>query len=499
VTYPTLVHEAPLVSRTPARRAAPIWLALIVLGSMFIGQQVATGGPMLRITIALVAMLVFVVPAFERPKAAVTGLFILLPFLGLVRRSFLPSTGVAALDPLLLITSAVAVTVLVALLLAGKLDFEGTTTSKCVFLLLCVGLLQVFNPGQGSLLVGFTGIMINLIPISFFFIARSISDQEMTARIVKIVTAIGVLAALYGLKQVFFGFSSIDTIGQPGYTAAQVGDTTRPFAFFTNSSEFAAYGIIAFCMVFAAFLFRPHGGRRLWPLLAAATITYAGFLTGSRGFTVKVGLAIIVLLALRARNRLLAAGIVIMLTSLVVGWAATSSSDDTIQEKKQGAEQLIEQQLRALRDPFDRSKSTLPIHWDSATQGVWYGITEHPAGMGTGVATRGGAKFKGIQAGTEFDVGDAFLALGIPGGILFICTIFFGIRGASRVRRAMPGPVWIAVYAMAIVSIGAWLVGGNYSVTPLIWFLIGAADGMEKRLSRRHLLEGDVAPVSLPA
>lgn len=494
MTYPTLVQE-PLARPAFTRRSGAVWLGVLVLGSLFIGKQVVGGGPMLRVTIAVVAMAVLAVPAFDRPRGAVTALFVLLPFLGIIRRLFLPSTGVSSLDPLLLITSAVAFTVLLALLLNRELDFEGTTTSRVMFLLLLVGLIQVFNPGQNSLLVGFTGIMINLIPMTFFFIARSISDQQMTARIVKIVSVVGVLAALYGLKQVFFGFASFDIAGNNLYTAGKVGDTTRPLAFFNNASEYAAYAHIAFVMIFAAFLFRPKGGRRMWPLMCAAALFYGGFLIGSRGFTVKVVLAIIVLLALRARNRILAAGIVILLTSLAVGWSATSSSDSTIQEKQEGAEQLIEQQLRALRDPFDRSKSTLPVHFDSATRGIWYGITKHPAGLGTGVATRGGAKFEGgVQAGTEFDVADGFLALGIPGGVLYIAAIFFGIRGAGKVRRAMPGPVWIGVYVMAITSIGAWLVGGNYSITPLIWFLLGASDGMLKRLQRGNLL--DARPVT---
>lgn len=504
MTVPSLVHE-PIVRRDPARRVALLWIGLLGLGSLFIGRQVVIGGPMLRVTIAVVAMLVLAIPALQRPKAAVTALFVVLPFLGLIRRMFLPATGVSALDPLLLLTSAVAITILVALLLSRQLDFEGTATSKVVFLLLAVGLLQVFNPGQGSILVGLTGIMINLIPISFFFIARSIADQQMTARIVKIVAVVGSLAALYGLKQVFFGFAAVDRLGDKAYTAATVGDTSRPLSFFNNSSEYASYVHIAFVLVFAMLLFRPPGGKRLLPLIAAATIAYGGFLIGSRGFTVKVVVAIIVLLAARARNRILAAGVVVLLTSLVVGWAATNSSTSTIQEKEAGAAQLTEQQFRALADPFDRTKSTLPIHFEAAYQGIIFAVTDHPAGLGTGVATRGGAKFGGVQAGTEFDVSDGFLALGIPGGVLYVLAIFFGVRGASQVRRAMPGPVWIAVYAVALTSVGAWLVGGNYAITPLIWFLLGASDGMLKRLQQGRLLDTAVAqprarvPIASPA
>lgn len=458
---------------------------------MFIGRQVVLGGPAVRITVAVVVMMALAIPALEHPKNAITALFVLLPFLGTIRHAFLSATGVAALDPLLLITSSVAITVIVALALSDRLDLEGTPAAKVIFLLLCVGLLQVFNPGQGGLLVGVTGIMINLIPVSFFFIARSISDHQMTTRVVRIVMVIGVLAAVYGISQVFFGFRGFEKtwLSSQGYNAATVGDTTRPFSFFNNASEYAAYAQIAFVALFSMLLFAARGAKRHWYLAGAALIAYGGFLIGSRGFTVKVVLAVIVLLATRAKSRLLSLGVVILLSGAVMIWSASTTSDTRIQDQEKGASQLIDQQLRALRDPFDRTKSTLPIHWESATRGIWYAMAHEPIGLGTGVATRAGAKFGGIQAGTEFDVGDAFLALGVPGGILFILAIFFGLLQASRVKRAMPGPLWNAIWAIGLTSIGAWLLGGNYAIAPLIWFLIGAADGQYKQLQARGLLD----------
>ncbi|MFP5225614.1 MAG: hypothetical protein ACLGH3_08725 [Actinomycetota bacterium] len=488
--YPSYaLPEAPASrSRLPA---TPFWSFVTLFGALFIGYQVVMGGSMVRVTVAVVAMIALAIPALEHPKNAVTALFIVLPFMGTIRHAFLSATGVAALDPLLLITSSVAITILFALALSDRLDLEGTPASKVIFLLLCIGILQVFNPGQGGLLVGLTGVMINLIPISFFFIARSISDHQMTTRIIRIVMIIGGLAALYGLSQVFIGFRGFEKtwLARQGYNAATVGETTRPFSFFNNAAEYAAYAQIAFVAVFATLMFAAKGTKKIWYLGLSGLIVYAGFLIGSRGFTVKVGVALIALLAVRAKNRLLSLGLVILLSGAAVIWSATTTTDTRIQDQQQGAAQLIDQQIRALADPFDRTKSTLPIHWESATRGIWFAATKQPAGLGTGVATRGGAKFGGIQAGTEFDIGDAFLAFGIPGGVLYLLAIMFGLVEASRVRRALPGPVWAAIWAIGLSSIGAWLLGGNYAVAPLIWFLIGAADGQYKRLRQTGLLD----------
>lgn len=479
---------------TARRNAALVWSALLAIGAVFLGRQIVVGGPMLRVTVAIVVMVVLAIPALERPRSALIGLFILLPVMGALRHMFMSATGVAALDPLLLVTSSVAVTIFISLTLKNEMDFTGTALAKIIFLLLIVGLIQVFNPGQGNLLVGLTGIMINLIPISFFFIARSISDLEFTHKVVRIVMTIGVLAALYGLVQVFVGFRGFEKtwLSSQGYTAATVGSTTRPFSFFNNSAEYAAYAHYAFVIALAMLLFAPKA-RRLLLVVAVGVIGYAGFLTGSRGFTVKIGLAVVVLLAARVRNRVLATGVAMILVTMAVAWSATTSSDSTIEEKDTGAAQLVEQQLRALRDPFDRSKSTLPIHFEAGTAGISYAVTHQPFGLGTGSSTRGGAKFGGLQAGTELDIGDAFLSLGIPGGVLYVLAIMVALAQASRVRRALPGPVWIAIWAMAATSIGAWLVGGQYAITPLIWFLIGASDGAYKRLRDRGLM-GDTLP-----
>jgi Co/Zn/Cd efflux system component len=484
-----------LLSRPQTRRDGVVWGFLLVFGAFYLGQQLVSGGPMLRRIFAVALMIVLAIPALKKPRIAVQWLFVLLPFLGMVRHMFLSASGAAVLDPLLLVTSVVAIMIFVSLVLSGDMQWGGTFLAKLVFLLLLTGLLQVFNPSQGqgasAILVGITGIMINVIPIAFFFIGRSVSDAESTHRMMRIVIGIGTVAAVYGLVQVFIGFRGfeLEWLRTQGYTAATVGATTRPFSFFNNASEWASYAHLAFVAALSWFLFSKRS-KRAFALVAVAVIGYSGFLTGSRGFTVKIVFAIIVLLAARARNRALAAGIVACLVSGVVLWSATTSSQSTIQEKEAGASQLVEQQIRALSDPFNRQKSTLPIHFEQAAESITYAITHQPLGLGTGAPTRAGAKFQGgVQASSELDIGDAFLAYGIFGGGLYVLIIVAAVRQASRVRRSLPGPVWIGIWAMAMTSIGAWMVGGNYSIGPLIWFMIGASDAAYKRMRDRGLLQ----------
>lgn len=480
------------LARKP-RNTAAAWSAIAIFGAFYIGKEISEGGSTVRIIVAIGVMIALGIPALERPKLALQVLFVMLPILGMVRHMFLSATGAASLDPLLLITSAVAITIFVSLILSGEMAWGRTTLSKLMFLFLIVGLLQVFNPGQRSFLVGLTGIMINLVPLLFFYIGRTLGDADFTRRVTRILIVLGSIAAVYGLKQLFLGFEGFQRtwLKSQGYGAATVGETTRPFSFFNNASEFAAYSQLAFIAVLAWLLFAPRTKRTIL-LGLTVLIGYSGFLIGSRGFTIKIGVALVVLMAARARNRMMATGVIILLVGTAVYWSATTTSTARIQDRQAGASQLIEQQLRALRDPFNREVSTLPIHFDQASESIRYSITKQPMGLGTGAPTRGGSKFGGLQASAELDIGDAFLAYGVPGGALYIVIILVSITVASRVRRALPGPVWIGIWAMLLSSIGAWMIGGNYSIAPLLWFFVGSADAAYERLRDRGLLRGSL-------
>lgn len=473
----------------PRRNMA--WAGLLVAGGLVLGSQVATGGSMLRVVGALVVVGVLAIPAIDNPRRAILALFVFLPFLGVLRHLVQQAAGdpgATAKDPLLLITSAVAVLLFASLTLQRKMDFGGTGLSTLVFLLLVVGLIQVFNPQQGdnmpqALLVGVTGVMINLVPMSFFFIGRTLGDDETMAKVIRIVAIVGAIAAAYGLVQVFVGFRGFEKawMAANGYGALTVGSTTRPFSIFNNAAEYASYAHYAFVAAFAWLLFAPRS-RRTLAAAAVVLVAYAGFLIGSRGYTVKVAIAIALLVAARARNRLLGTGLLILLLGAGILWSASTTTTERIQEQEQGAPQLIQQQVRALADPFDRAKSTLPVHFEQFREGITFAVTKRPFGLGTGAATRAGAKFGGVQAGTELDIGDAFLSLGILGGVLYLATIGVALVQATRVRRALGGPVWSAVWAIVLTSVGAWLNGGLYSVVVLVWFLIGALDGAARRV-----------------
>ncbi len=476
-----------------------IWNSILLLGALFLGRQVVAGGPLLRIIAALALLAAFAIPAVERPQRAMVMLFAWLPFLGIVRRALVPATGFSALDPLLLVSSAIIILILATLILTGRSNMGGTVLSRMVFWLLLIGLLQVFNPGQGNLLVGLTGVMFVLVPMMCFFIGRSVADDRMIAGMQRVIIVAGIIAAAYGMYQVIVGFPGFEQayLARAGFGGLYVGSAIRPMSTFTNPLEYATYLNFA-VMTTLAYLVYKKGISRYWLWGALGFMVYSGYLIGSRGFVVFAALGSIILLGARAKNAFVALLTVAVLFGGIVYWTSTRTSTVTkLDETASAQEQLKQRQIGALTDPFDPKKSTLGVHYKGVMEGLIYAFTEQPYGLGTGSTGRGSTKFGGNKSSsTELDISDATIAFGVIGGVMYMGIIAVAGIQLFRMRRMLPGPMWPAVLGMAIVSFGQWLNGGNYAVAPLIWFMLGAADNayMKVRDAKRLGLDPGLEP-----
>ncbi len=471
------------------RLSIPVFNAFLALGAYYLGKQVLAGGPMLRICAAGALAALLAIPAIRRPQMALLGLFVWLPFLGLVRRFFITSSGATALDPLLLISTLVTILIFVTLMISRRAVLGGTPLAKLVFFFLVIATLELFNPNQGNWLVALTGVMFIITPILMFMIARSIADEAFVRRVQWVVILTGVFAALWGLKQVFFGFAGFEKewLSCCSYGALKVHSTTRPFSTFSNAVEFSTYMGFAIVMCYSRVLYA-RGNTRLFFAGAMTIMAYAGFLVGSRGFVVGTLLAMVILTGLRARNRFFSVVIVLMLLGAAVMWTATQTSTTDSRDLAPGKDQLVNQQLTALKDPTDISKSTLPAHALHAWAGIASALRQHPVGLGTGAISRGGAKFGGNVAsyGTELDIGNSFVAFGLIGGLLYFGVVGMAFRQLYVLRRVTANPMWVAVLGMCILSIGQWQNGGAYAISSLLWFSLGASDGALRELREKR-------------
>lgn len=477
------------------RLSVPIFNALLIAGAFFLGKEVLKGGAMLRVYAALGIMALLALPAIRRPQAALLGLFAWLPFLGMVRRIFISNSGVAPLDPLLLISTAVTILLFIMLMISRRADMSGTPLMKLVFFFLVVATIELLNPLQGNYLVALTGVMFVITPMMMFIIARTIADEQYMRKVQTIVMVTGVFCALWGLKQVYFGFTGFEQTWLQccGYGALRIDQTTRPFSTFSNAVEFSTYMGFAIVTCYSRLLYA-KGNARIVFLGAAGVMAYAGFLVGSRGFVIGTLLAIVILTGLRVRNRLFGIMVVLSMVAAAVGWSAVQTSDVRIQDVKPGKEQLVNQQFGALKDPTDTSKSTLPAHMLHIWAGLDTALKKRPVGLGTGAITRGGAKFgTGTSSSTELDMGNSFVAFGLVGGFLYLALVLMAFRQLYLLRRLTGNAMWVAVLGMCILSIGQWQNGGAYAISSLLWFSLGASDRAFMEV-RNKPLENEALP-----
>ena len=308
-------------------------------------------------------------------------------------------------------------------------------------------------------------------PLLWFVIGRELADRRTILTLIYAVIVVAVATSAYGLWQTEVGLPRWDHswVDISGYAALHVGDKIRAFGTFSSSAEYAAYASIGFVLAGALML---H--RRALAVVALPLLGLAIFLSSARGVMALALLAVIVLIALRAPSRgsALLVAVLGVLTLFAVSALFGAGLD---RAAGRSSNPLVSHQVGGLLHPLDPEKSTLLTHWGLFKHGVIEGFT-NPIGRGTGVTSLAASKFGGnAAAGTEVDVSNAFVGLGLIGGLVFVGILAITFRRVISLYRARRDPAVLAIAGLLVVTLGQWLNGGYYAVAPLTWFLIGWA------------------------
>jgi hypothetical protein len=463
------VLSRPLALR-PSSWRTPLLACGLVL-TLLLGALAANDPSTYRLTLALAAAGNLLVIGSRWPRAAAVLTLLFLPLLALVRRLLIHDAGWTQYDPLLLVAPVVAAFLVVKLFVLERREFAADGISKLVAALLALTALQSFNPLLGSLSAGAGGFMFLGVPLLWFFIGREVADRQVVERMLYCVVGLAVVIGAYGLWQTDVGMPSWDRawVDLNGYEALNLYGVTRAFGTFSSSAEYAIFLGVAIAISVAMLV---H--RRVVLMLAVPLLAVPLFLAGGRGVLVLTVLAALFAAGLRTRSTRLA--IVIVIGGLVTAAAILSTYAPPAGGPSASANPFVTRQVSGLTNPLDPEHSTLLTHLDLVSGGIEEGIT-HPFGQGTAVTNIAADRFGiGTSAkGTEVDVSNAFVSLGLLGGLLFVAIIVVTFRRIviSYLRR--PDPVMLAVLALLIVPAGQWLNGGHYALAPLTWFLIGWA------------------------
>jgi hypothetical protein len=458
---------------------APLFRSLAGLGLVTV-LSVAVAASVLdprgfRIALAAgLAALTFGVGTWA-PRDLLYGLFVWLAALGLTRRLVSELSPPGEADALLLVGPAALTVLFLVATHRGALR-QSTSLSNCVLILTLLVVAGAANPLQGDLITGVAGLLFVLVPMLAFWVGRQLCDDATLASVLKLAGVLGIPAALYGLWQVFLGFPRWDAtwIRESGYEslyvfAPGVEGTYRPFATFSAASEYAAFLGVA---VLVWLVFGLTRRRFLISLPVVGLLAAAVLYASARGVLVGLVLALAIIAA--ARRRLpIAIALVVAAASLVVLPLAARAASAAFEPESGGA--LVAHQVAGFADPLDPESSTLPIHLSIVAEGLRTIVAE-PLGLGVGAVNLAGVKFGGEARGTEVDVSNAAVALGIPGLVVYLVFVVIAFSRAYGLAVRRGDSLALASLAVLTVTLFQWLNGGHYAVTFLPWLILGWVD-----------------------
>jgi hypothetical protein len=491
----------------------PLWVGGLIL-SAALWLLMISGR--LNLLCAVLITGVFLLAYLCDKAIAITLLFAYLLLLGDIRRIVSVLVGQPTFDPLLLIAPAMAALLALPLFFHLRLRED---LSKAMLALLVIMAVEIPNPSQGGISIGLSGAFFYLVPVLWFWIGRNMGSPALVERLLyRLILPLALLAAVLGLSQSFIGFlpyqrAWIDSASKM-YAALHVGSSIRPFGFSVSASEYATLLEFSIAAIVAAYL----TSKRIW-LLALPVLATALILAAGRGYMIKLTMTLpiiwVISKSIRFKVRTLISIAVLAVASLFLLTYVSSRlapPENANSQNDSAAQSALSHQLSGLAHPLDQRYSSAGLHSTMIVDGIIQGF-KHPLGRGLGASTFAAAKFTGNDppgiGSSEFDFSDMFTDLGAIGGLLYLAIAVLTARASLRYLRTTPRHISLPVLAILVSTLGAWLIGGQYSSSSLLFFLIGALVYQENHsapvpvigtslIKTRHVDHGTKTPTASP-
>lgn len=469
-------------SRSANARSAAFALAILVaaLGS---AALIVSASPMLRVALAA-ALVVGLIALFDANRRA--GLIAIVTWtcvLALTRRVLILQIGWTTNDALLLVAPAVLAVLTVRMFVFERRRLAADPLSYAVLALIALTIVASVNPRNGSLAVGMGGLLFMGVPLFWFFVGREYVDRAAARSLLGALVVLASAGAAYGFFQSLVVLPSWDRawVDIAGYGALFLeGNTPNTFGTFASTAEYTLFVGLG---VVAAVALAVHG--RMAPLIALPLLLPALFLSSARASFVFVVLAVMLMAAVRfLPPRAVPFAVLLAVVAIAAGSGPIMNAFQAGAESTGNAR--VEYQLSGLGDPLNREHSTVTLHAELLVDGVRSGMTD-PVGRGSGVTNNairrfgpGGENAAGFS-NTEIDVSNAFVSLGLFGGIAFVVLTLIAFSASVKAYLAERDAVTLAIFGVLVATFGNWLSGGHYAVTPVIWILLGALAAIRLR------------------
>ena len=478
------------IQSLPARWSGrvPLWPAVMLPVTTLCAWAIAAGGQALRGLVLSGLGWLLALPLLVSLEAGLLAMMFFEPMRGFLRRAQYLFLSYSETDPIHIVTPIVTLMAFAMLLQRRKLEiFRATPLAGLVSILGLIYFLEIFNPLQGGLTVGFSGALFMLVPVVWFYFGQTIKPSFIETAF-RVIVVLGIITSLYGVYQLAFGFPSYEQYwidNTEFYNSISVGNVKRALATYSSAEEWGRYIEIG---ALIAFGFAAGGAnllRRAGWFLAGATLTVMLLLTGQRTAMFGLILGCVVLLLLGARTWRAVVGRVLLVLApalLVAVLVKAPTNDDLLshsEDDRAGA--ILSHTARGTLRPTEEGSLQ-----ERFTNWTWFAtdlVPYRPLGIGLGGTSLGAWRW---TAEVDLPPIDSYfistvVTCGLPTALLFMWILIKATRMSWRAfRNAEPGSaearVWrIAATLMPVLILNS-LFGNTftlYSVAPIGWLLIG--------------------------
>src|SRR5579862_1381177 len=253
----------------------------------------------LALRILLTVVLFFVIYTNRRSGLLPVLTVIYLAIMGGMRRNLIPFLGEQPKDPLLIVVPLVALLLGIGIVFSRRVPYKSRHDRLLLFLIVFMTA-EIFNPNQGPLLVGVAGSLFYIVPVIWYYIGREMGTERTTRWVLYTVLAMGILGALYGIKQGIYGLTPAEQqwLTTSAYSSVYISGTElRPFSFFSSTVEYSSFLTLAIMVAWALTI----QGRRV-AFLAVPLLCWALFYTGIRAPIVVTLASCVLLWAVQGRT-----------------------------------------------------------------------------------------------------------------------------------------------------------------------------------------------------
>ncbi len=407
----------------------------------------------------------------------IIALFILTPFIGLLRRIMYIFSPYVRIDLINILSDIFVLTFFIIIILVKRREIfkviKESYIGRFFTLLFILMILQMFNPSQGSILVGLGGAKFWIIPMLWFYFALMFDKEYKVRSIFRIILVIGVICSIYGIKQGLFGFANFEwkwvyaKMEIEKFSSIAIHSFVRPISTFASPQEYGNYILLAFLIASGFFLKKL---RLSLYFLAMIIIFYAAITEGIRGIIIMLffGLVFQVFVYIKDKKLALLIGFFFFLFySLLISSISVTSFYHVLPVN---ISRVYYHVIKGIFDPFS-SESTV---WERFGEFIYLPrlISRYPFGTGLGTTTLAAWKFGSKIIGFEIPFFSFIATTSLIGGIMYLVIIILSLKNCYVNYKETSNELYVIIFSLILTY---FVVGGLnlYSTTPIYWFLIG--------------------------